>query len=208
MLVCSVVGCEKPVCAKTYCEAHYKRFKRHGDPLIGRPSHWGLKEKHPLNHSYMWFKRNNLLCEEWLDFWIFVKAVGDKKENYSLRRRDKTKILSPENFYWKETISCPDHNKRMRDWNKANPEKVRNSYYKKSFGITLDQYNEILEKQGGVCAICNEKDSNFVNLAVDHDHNTNKVRGLLCHLCNRALGMFKDDIIRIKNAIMYLNTKE
>ena len=85
----------------------------------------------------------------------------------------------------------------------------RNFLYKKNFGITLDEYNVLLNKQNGVCAICGRKE-NFMNrgtlysLAIDHDHITNEVRGLLCRDCNVMLGLAKDNTETLKNAIQYL----
>lgn len=61
----------------------------------------------------------------------------------------------------------------------------------------------MLERQGGVCAICKEKPKNG-RLAIDHLHGTDKVRGLLCSPCNTALGLFKDDPERLAAAIEYL----
>ena len=75
---------------------------------------------------------------------------------------------------------------------------------KYTFGISLEQYNEMLKKQGSVCAICKEKCKSGKNLAVDHCHTTGKIRGLLCSNCNRGLGLFTDDKIKLSNAIIYL----
>jgi hypothetical protein len=82
----------------------------------------------------------------------------------------------------------------------------KNWHLKKTYGITLDEYKTIVMEQGGVCAVClkNEK-QHYRQLAVDHDHTTGKVRGLLCHDCNRALGFLKDDVNYLKRAIEYLN---
>lgn len=67
----------------------------------------------------------------------------------------------------------------------------------KRFGLTPERYEEILEQQGGVCAVCGQPETKrnqfgVVSLAVDHDHETGQVRGLICMLCNRALGMLGD----------------
>jgi len=67
----------------------------------------------------------------------------------------------------------------------------------------------MLERQNHVCAICHEigfkmNDHVYDTLCVDHCHETGIVRGLLCNNCNRALGLMKDDINRLKNAISYL----
>ena len=66
----------------------------------------------------------------------------------------------------------------------------------KKYGITAFDFDRFLAQQKGVCAICkkNESHKNKKNLSVDHDHTTGKVRGLLCHRCNTALGLFNDDI--------------
>lgn len=58
----------------------------------------------------------------------------------------------------------------------------------KTYGITLDQYAELLHKQMNCCAVCLKEASSFsTNLCVDHDHKTGEIRGLLCNYCNRRL---------------------
>lgn len=83
---------------------------------------------------------------------------------------------------------------------------------KKNFGITPEQYDQMLISQGGRCKICGGSesasgrwDSNF--LCVDHDHVTGEIRGLLCHPCNTGLGFFKDDTGRLEAAINYLKQR-
>ena len=81
----------------------------------------------------------------------------------------------------------------------------RNQLLVKNFGITLDQYNVILEKQGGVCAIClKHSEKGKRSLALDHDHRNGKIRGLLCRFCNQAIGQLDDDVDRLIRAIKYL----
>lgn len=63
----------------------------------------------------------------------------------------------------------------------------RSRWLKKQFGITEEDYNKMLTAQGGVCLLCNTTRGRR-RLAVDHNHATNKVRGLLCGACNRVLG--------------------
>ena len=63
----------------------------------------------------------------------------------------------------------------------------------------------MLEKQNGVCAICNkEEKSKNKNLFVDHDHQTGKVRSLLCNNCNSGLGQFNDNLNLLESAVLYL----
>ena len=77
---------------------------------------------------------------------------------------------------------------------------IRNQY-----GITLDEYNTMLQEQDYKCAICgNEDEVEGRRLAIDHCHDTGHVRGLLCGKCNRGLGLFYDDEELLQNAIKYL----
>lgn len=74
------------------------------------------------------------------------------------------------------------------------------------YGITLEEFEHMLALQGGVCAICKqpENDRYKRRLSVDHDHSTGKVRGLLCHMCNTALGKLKDNPELFDAAASYL----
>lgn len=69
-----------------------------------------------------------------------------------------------------------------------NPNYYRSVQLRCKFGITLEEYDEMLEEQGGVCAVCGGTCKTGKALAVDHDHETGKVRGLLCSNCNQAIG--------------------
>ena len=78
----------------------------------------------------------------------------------------------------------------------------------RTYGITRKEYEDLLKKQEGRCAICNtktpSKDKSFKRLFIDHCHTTGKVRGLLCSTCNQGLGLLKDDMNLLNNAILYL----
>lgn len=75
-----------------------------------------------------------------------------------------------------------------------------------SYGLTVAQFNELLEQQRHLCAICKREPSNgrWKDFVIDHDHVTGRVRGLLCSNCNHGLGMFGDDVERIAQAERYL----
>lgn len=75
------------------------------------------------------------------------------------------------------------------------------------YGITLKQYDEMLEQQNGVCTICGGINSDGRRLCVDHSHKTNKVRGLLCNNCNRKLGIV-EDIGFMRAANLYLKATD
>ena len=86
-----------------------------------------------------------------------------------------------------------------------NTETQRNSRLKRVFGISLNEYNTLLEEQNFKCAICNKtEEQNGKRLAVDHCHTTNKVRKLLCHHCNCALGMVNDSEEILISMLSYL----
>lgn len=90
-----------------------------------------------------------------------------------------------------------------RAYNKSHPEKHRGRQYKKKYGISLQEYNSLLISQGGVCKSCGSPPSRR-NLDIDHDHSTGMIRGLLCSNCNTALGLLKEDPLRIKKLLEYL----
>lgn len=84
-------------------------------------------------------------------------------------------------------------------------------YYKRVYHISLKEHLDMAERQNFVCAICGKP--NFAMgerhtgcLVVDHDHKTGKVRGLLCHNCNRALGLLQDNSLTVYKAYTYLQS--
>jgi hypothetical protein len=85
-------------------------------------------------------------------------------------------------------------------------EHFRESRLKTKYGMTGEQFDLLLQDQGGVCKICGKTNAptRMNLLGVDHCHATGKIRGLLCIKCNSGLGFFEDDINRMKAAIEYL----
>jgi len=87
---------------------------------------------------------------------------------------------------------------------------LSSNYLKRNYGIDLETYNKMLKEHGEVCGICGSEgflmnpDRHKARLVVDHCHDSGKVRGLLCHNCNRALGLFKDSTDTIQKALNYL----
>lgn len=76
---------------------------------------------------------------------------------------------------------------------------------KKKYGLSQVEWQYRFEEQHGCCAICGMHQSELKrSLRVDHDHKTNKVRGLLCNNCNRVLGLLHDDCVVLQNALDYL----
>ncbi|MGH7241077.1 MAG: endonuclease VII domain-containing protein [Candidatus Saccharimonadales bacterium] len=86
-------------------------------------------------------------------------------------------------------------NRRQREWNNRNPDRITQQNLKQHYGITPLQYQEMFKAQRGNCAICGRNQSEFKRkLCVDHDHITRRVRSLLCTGCNTALGGIKESI--------------
>ena len=96
--------------------------------------------------------------------------------------------------------SCTSKNNS--DYQKDNPDKVRARHWKREYGLSPIEHNQMLEKQSGVCGICSKM---FDALNVDHCHKTGKIRGLLCPKCNKALGLLGDNIDSLHKAISYLS---
>lgn len=221
---CSVEGCGRPTVSKCLCDAHRRRKEKYGSMLVKRPADWGSRSNHPLNS--MWCNKRRTLgaagmSEEWYnDFWTFVAEVTPRPTRASrLLRRDKDQPLSKANHEWQEpALSIETQNSKkeyMRKWAIAyrakNPEKFKSYSFKKRFGVDYATYRLMAQAQGNVCAICAKPES-AVNpksleprlLAIDHCHNTGKVRGLLCSKCNTGIGSLNDDVSRLRSAIAYL----
>lgn len=93
-------------------------------------------------------------------------------------------------------------NAYRREHYAKNKHLYRNQMYKMRYGITIEDYNRMLEEQDNVCAICKKDDGNR-QLAVDHNHTTGLVRGLLCMKCNIMLGQIESSPIVLDNAFRY-----
>jgi Autographiviridae endonuclease VII len=94
----------------------------------------------------------------------------------------------------------------QKTWTAENPEAVKRHVFTqqlKKYGMTIEDYEVMLKKQGGRCALCRRK-AGKRRLAVDHCHRTNRVRGLLCAPCNMGIGCFGDDPDLLGRVIAYL----
>jgi hypothetical protein len=79
---------------------------------------------------------------------------------------------------------------------------------KSYYGLTIEDFEKMLADQGGTCAICSGTQKHGRMLAVDHNHDTGKVRGLLCDDCNRGIGMLGDSKERLIRAVGYIRDTE
>ena len=221
---CKTHNCEKPAKAKGFCWTHYKRMQRHGSPDVNlRPKDWGTREDHPLYQIWLSLRRNHRgsVEESWRrDFWIMVKDVGEKPETdlrIVFKKEDPDQGIGPKNWCWREVkpLHSEDIKKQMRELaradRKANPDYYRDKDLQRTYGITLEHYNQMLKDQEGKCAICRNPETQEIKgrvlrLAVDHHHGKGHVRGLLCAKCNRGLGFFRDNPELMIKAAEYVNS--
>ena len=112
---------------------------------------------------------------------------------------------------------------RVKRWQQANADRLnayrrarrsepavkqaeRAGHLRRKYGITVEQYEEMLASQGGCCAICRREPRPDISLHLDHDHQSGQLRGILCFRCNNALGDFDDDPTLIGAALAYLRS--
>lgn len=134
------------------------------------------------------------------------KKLSNKK--YSLT--DNSKIIQKR--YATSLRGKYNNLQKSLKYNKT--DKGKNTYLKRLFNFSLIEYNNLLLKQNNVCAICDcpekiidKRTGNIKRLSVDHCHNTNKVRGLLCQRCNTGIGKFEDNVELITKAATYVLNK-
>jgi len=145
-----------------------------------------------------------------------MKTKTKKREynkQYYKNNREKIRTYKVQ---WREN-NKEKIKKYQAEWNKLNTEKVKkynetnffkkkNRDVKRKYGITIDQYRDMLSQQLSGCSICGKTIIEIGKLlGVDHDHKTKKIRGLLCDKCNLGLGYFNDDIELLTKTIKYLN---
>ena len=97
--------------------------------------------------------------------------------------------------------------------NKRTVELSRKTRIKNRYNLSIEKFDEMIKKQNNKCAICNQPEfkiryGKIQSLAIDHDHLTGKIRGLLCNNCNRAIGLMHDSIETLKNAVAYLEQRK
>jgi hypothetical protein len=148
---------------------------------------------------------------------MYKSQEREYRRKYQMKNKDKLKkqrsnlyLKNKEEEIRKSKEYYATHKEQIKEYHRRNYLKVkvwkRNCVLKRKFGITIRQYNEMFDSQKGCCAICKTHQSQMKQtLAVDHNHTTGKVRGLLCGNCNNGLGRFKDSSILLDKARRYLD---
>lgn len=126
------------------------------------------------------------------------QKASSRKRSRRYYHKNRSKILAAKSTKQRSQIE----RRRIE-----NPERFRLQIRKrtlKMYGLSPEQYQDLLRRQNGVCRICFQVDATGQILSVDHDHSTGIVRGLLCSACNKGLGFFRDSITRLSAAQRYL----
>lgn len=190
-LKCSVDGCEKAAHAKGFCYTHYE------------------DSRHPMMHLWSQLRSRNVdgYPFSWNRFEAFLSDVGERPTpSHQLRKIRIDQPFSKDNFHWVEPVG--------KNRSSYSPEEQaaygREWHLQRKFRITGEDYAALLVAQGGGCAVCGGKETHVhpsgkpKDLAVDHDHDSDQVRGLLCFNCNQGIGRLKDSPALLRAAAAYL----
>jgi Autographiviridae endonuclease VII len=120
-----------------------------------------------------------------------------------------TILNSVRKYYTIRNLCVTCYNEHQREWKNNNPDSrkrsVRKNVIKNSYGLSEFEYHKLIELHQNACTICRKPEIIVgKSLAVDHNHETGEVRGLLCHKCNVALGMLNENEDLIWNMMEYL----
>lgn len=132
-------------------------------------------------------------------------ANPEKVKENAKRYYQKNKVAIQERRRSKKMADPEAARARLRAYRAACPHVFRNSWLRNQYGIEQPDWDALFEQQGRRCAICRTDDpGGSKGWHTDHDHNADRVRGILCRTCNTGLGKFRDDPERLKAAIRYL----
>jgi Autographiviridae endonuclease VII len=189
---CSVEGCERPALAKNLCNHHYG--VQRGDTY----NLWKIfRSRNPGDYPAAWDR-----------FDTFLLDMGERPSiRHQLKRHDGGQPFSRSNAYWREPVTAEKGNGTRE----RNPDYDREWQLRRKYNISKAEEDAILAAQGGVCAGCgtdvmhrHRLSGRRVSMHIDHCHLTNRIRGILCGKCNRAIGLLSDDPALLRRLADYL----
>mgnify|MGYP001570388182 CR=1 FL=1 len=161
-------------------------YRRHREVQLAKKREWRLANAARMRQlNAEWYQRNR-------DY-----ALAAHKQ-YRETHREKCQALIAA---WYQR-----NKEKVRRYRKGNLKKILAQQLYRRYGITAEAYKALLAAQGGRCAICRNLPGRK-RLAVDHCHDTEQVRGLLCFNCNVLLGCSRDNVEVLQAAIAYLNQR-
>jgi len=129
-----------------------------------------------------------------------------KDREYAKKKREELpeKVKLAKDKYRSNPLHREMEKFARQAWGRANKDKVSNYRYKARYGITIKDKRDMWVEQEGKCLICGKVMFDLSQAHVDHDHDSKKVRGLLCLSCNRGIGFLQDSSKVVESALRYL----
>ena len=150
-------------------------------PIVHHPPQPCIKCLHVLPASKFWLQTNGKPTN------VCKGCAAKKSKEWASKNRVKTRSYGAR-------------------WREKNPSATHRHKLMYRYGMTLEDFNNLLGKQNGGCAICGKPEAVMPHLCVDHCHKSGKNRGLLCDKCNRGIGCFSDSAARLLAAAKYLES--
>ncbi len=191
---CSANDCDATAVVKGLCDKHYLRLSRHGD---------ANHETHrPVIRTQVGRSCNKCYIVQPLTE-FYANTRSSDGHAYTCKT-----CICANSRQWR--LDHPGRQGELdRALRKKNPDKYREQRLQKVYGLTLSDYQTILDEQGGGCAICGATtNANGRRLSVDHNHETGQIRGVLCSNCNTGIGHLRDSRDILLAAIAYLDKWE
>jgi hypothetical protein len=193
--ICTVEGCGRKHKARGYCQTHYMAFKRGVENLGPIKTRVRDKPEHCVEAGCMDPVKAKGLCAT---HYQRLLRHGYVKNPDRTKPFTDCRIEGCGNRMYANSL-CHNHYTKDRLWKKR--------------GLSVDGYLAMLKRQNSVCAICKQQETaphglsgKTKDMAIDHCHETGKIRGLLCSSCNRGLGLFGDNVGTLRRAIEYLDS--
>lgn len=215
--ICTVEGCDRPVLIlkRGWCRRHYRRWQRYGDPtrlvFQPRPDECDVEGCTAPVHSRRY-------CAPHYRWWWKTGTAAhltrvQKQAAYAAREQPGWQVcrncdeLKPLDEFTRKRKDGDERIARcrtcVRAYGQATRERNLARAAMRNYGLTPEEYAALMADRR--CHVCGTtKHQSGRRLHIDHCHVTQKVRGLLCHACNTALGLVNDDPDRLKALIHYL----
>ena len=167
---------------KRYRENHKK------EQLEWQRNHYAKHKEEISEHRKQWRENNK---------------EKKKEQSATYYKNNKEKVREDNKCYLKNNPEKPkEYSNRYR---MKNPEKLKEERLKRNHGLTMEEYNQLIQLQNNRCVICTEEfNTKDRRACVDHNHKTGKIREILCNQCNSALGFLKENIATMQSMIEYV----